>query len=60
MKKRLEVYFLSTAYVEENIKALEEELAPLFVGEDEGDMEELNFYVVNYGLRGTTCTARSC
>ncbi len=48
-EKRLEVYFLSTAYVEENIKALEEELAPLFVGDGEDDMEELNFYVVNYG-----------
>ncbi len=48
-EKRLEVYFLSTSYVEENITALEEELSPLFVGEAEGDMEELNFYVVNYG-----------
>lgn len=48
-ERRLELYVLSNAYVTENMEALEAELEPLFVGEEEGDMEEFNIYVMNYG-----------
>lgn len=48
-ERKLELYVLSDAYVTENIETLEAELAPLFVGEEEGDMEEFGIYVMNYG-----------
>lgn len=48
-EKRLELYVLSSAYSDEGFKALSEELAPEFVGEDEGDMEAFNIYTMNYG-----------
>ena len=48
-EKRLEMYVLAQAYNDENIRALAAEMAPEFVGEEEGDMEALNFYTMSYG-----------
>lgn len=48
-EKRLEMYVLSQAFNDENIRALAQEMSPEFVGEEEGDMEALNFYTMSYG-----------
>ena len=48
-EKRLEMYVLAQAYNDENVRALAAEMAPEFVGEEEGDMEALNFYTMSYG-----------
>lgn len=48
-EKRLEMYILSTSYDTEKTDALADELAEIFVGEGEDDMEEVNIYTLNYG-----------
>ncbi|MGN1071043.1 MAG: hypothetical protein ACI4P5_11535 [Candidatus Fimadaptatus sp.] len=53
-EKRLEMYVLSTAYNDEGLRALQEELAPEFVGLEEGDMEAFTIFTMNYGEEGDT------